>query len=807
MTTSWSRRGFLHAAGGTTLAHALATAASAADRFSALRDRWCELVLGTGFSPTTEPFRSELAAIGQEAGRFRQRITPSAGSLWPDLVFADPHPSTGPESFGYSQNMNNSYVRLRTMALAYAQPGTGLTGDAGLRADLLSGLDQLYQQVYNENQQRFGNWWNWQIGAPQALLDSCVLLHGELSGTQIGDYCRAVDHYVPDSAVAEYSGTSTGANRVDLCRVLALRGIVGGRAAKVALARDALSPVFPYVAEGDGLYADGSFIQHTTVPYTGTYGSVLLGGLGMLFSLLAGSDWEVTDPNRQIVFDAVEGAWAPFLYNGLVMDGVSGRAISRGLSAGDPRQVQQDDHVRGHAIIASIALLAGAASSAERERWRGLIKGWIRRDRCRPVLADRTLGVHQLTLLKEIDDDSTVRPVAEPTGHRLFAAMDRATHRRPGWAASISMASRRIAHYEVGNGENLRGWHTGNGMLYWWGDTFGNDQYSDAFWPTVDPYRLPGITVSRKTLADGEGGAWGTALPDVSWVGGTTDGRHAALGQHVRGVSSTLMAKKSWFCLDDAIVCLGAGITCQDGTAVESIVENRNLGATGSPPLVVDGAAQPVSLPWSGTLSNAGWAHIGGFGGTVGYVFPGGATVEALREQRTGSWRAVNRGGTTTAISRRYLTLWFDHGTDPSHARYAYLVLPGANRAQTSARAADTGWLRILSNTGDQQGAQVPSLGFTTVNFWSGGAVGGITASAPCSVLIRENADGTAVICVSDPIRARSGLTVSWDRAIGAVLARPPTVTGATTGSSLTLAFGGLSGAMGATQRITVQLG
>lgn len=55
-------------------------------------------------------------------------------------------------------------------------------------------------------------------------------------------YCAAVDHFVPDSAVASYTGTSTGANRVDLCRVLALRGVVGGSAAKIALAGDALSP-------------------------------------------------------------------------------------------------------------------------------------------------------------------------------------------------------------------------------------------------------------------------------------------------------------------------------------------------------------------------------------------------------------------------------------------------------------------------------------------------------------------------------------------------------------------------------------
>ncbi|MFI1398059.1 polysaccharide lyase 8 family protein [Streptomyces sp. NPDC020681] len=811
MTTPWTRRGFLRVTGCTALALTITgpaftvEAAEAADAYDALRTTWRDLILGTGFSPTAEPFRTRLTEIGTAAAGWRDSMAPASGSLWPDLVFADPEPDTDQESYGFSARIVDSYSRLRTMAEAYIRQGTGLTGNAALTADVLTGLDHLHTQVYNATQARYGNWYSWQIGAPQILLDICVLMYDRLSAAQIANYCAAVDHFVPDSAVASYTGTSTGANRVDLCRVLALRGVVGKNSAKIALARDALSPVFPYVTSGDGLYTDGSFIQHTYVPYTGAYGSVMLGGLGLLFALLAGSGWAVTDPNRQIVLDAVEDAWAPFLFNGLMMDGVSGRSISRGVQGTDPKQTQQDDHTRGHGVITSIALLGQGASSAENARWRGLVKGWLQRDYYSPATSSPALSIAGLARLAAVQNDASVTAIAEPNGHRLFAAMDRATHRRPGWAASISMASKRIAHYETGNGENLRGWHTGNGMLYWWGDSYGNGQYSDAFWPTVDPYRLPGITVSRKPLADAAGGDWGASRPDVNWVGGATDGQHAAIGQYVKGLSSTLVAKKSWFCLDDTIVCLGAGIGCTDGTAVESVVENRNLGPAGNHVLTVDGVVQPsAALPWSATLSAAGWAHIGGFGG---YVFPGGSTLKALREQRTGKWSDINKGGSTSALSRRYLTLWFDHGTAPVDAGYAYQLLPGASTAQTSARASDSGWLQILANTDDQQGVRVPSLGFTGVNFWFGGTVGPLVASAPCAVMIREKGDGTAVVCVSDPMRMQTSLTLTWNRAVTSVISKPATVTSATTGSSLRLTFGNLSGTGGATQKITVRLG
>lgn len=811
MPSPWSRRTFLAGSGAAAVAAGLshaspaaaapaatsddaptaaATTAEAADAFDTLRLRWRALTLGTGFDAAAEPYATKLATLGAAARTSLASMAPATGSLWPDQPLSSTASITG------------SYARLNEMAQAWAQPATGSTADPALIAAVVQGLDHLYGQVYNENTTPFlPNWWDWQIGSPRLLLDTVTVAYDALSAAQTASYLRAVDHFVPDSAVGSYTGTSTGANRVDLCRVIATRGVLGKSAAKLVLARDALSPVFPYVTAGDGLYADGSFVQHTYVAYTGSYGEVQIDGLARLFALLAGSTWAVTDPNRQIILDSVEKAYAPFLYNGLVMDAVSGRAISRGIATTDPTRIQGDDHRRGHPLLAHIALLAEGASATERTRWQGLVKGWIQRDYYSPVLADAKLGIADLARLQAIAD-SAVTAVPEPVAHRLFPGMDRAVHRRADWAASISMASKRITYYENGNGENLRGWHTGSGMLSWWGSTYGNGQYSDAFWPTVDPYRLPGTTVSKKALADGAGGAWGAARPDATWVGGATDGVFAAVGQHLKGLSSTMTARKSWFCLDDTVVCLGAGITSTDGTAVETVVENRNLGATGTHGLAVNGTTQSTALGWTATLAGTTWARITGFGG---YVFPGGggATVKAVREARTGTWAAINTGGTTDELTRRYLTLWLDHGVNPTNASYAYLVMPGATAAATAARAAATGWLVTLANTAAQQGVSVPSLGFTGINFWSAGTVGGVTASIPACVMIRVSGT-TATICVSEPPRSGGSLDLTWNRPVSAVTAKDATVTVTGTGASLRLTIA--PGTTGATHRATVTL-
>ncbi|MEV4611454.1 polysaccharide lyase family 8 super-sandwich domain-containing protein [Kitasatospora sp. NPDC049258] len=729
--------------------------ARAADAFDTLRLRWAELLTGSGFDPAAAPYAGVLAALGGRARAVLDTMAPAAGSLWPDLPLGT-----------NSANITAGYVRLRTMALALAQPGTGLTGDPGLAAAVATGLDHLHAQAYTPTATAYGNWWDWQIGAPQALLDTAVLLHDGLTPAQLAAYCSAVDHFVPDGAVATYTGTSTGANRVDLCRVLALRGVLGRSSAKLTTASTALSPVFRYVLSGDGLYADGSFVQHTWVPYTGSYGEVLLGGLSRLLGLLAGSGWQVTDPQRQNVFDSVARAWAPFILNGLVMDAVCGRAVSRGLQSADQLHLQQDDHTRGHTLLGHILRLAdsGAAPAGQSAAWRAAVKGWIGRDGYRPYLSNGYLDVPELARAQRLLGDSSVPAAAEPLGATVLA-MDRAVVRRAGWAASLSLCSARTTFYETGNGEHLRGWHSNSGMLCWWGSTFGNGQYSDAFWPTVDPYRLPGTTVSTKPLADAAGGEWGAPRPEALWAGGACDGTYAAVGQDLRGLSSTLRGRKSWFLLDDSVVCLGAGISCTDGAVVHTVVDNRNLGATGTHALTVDGATQPTDLGRSAHFGAARSMALAGFGG---YVFPGGAAVEVLREARTGSWHDINGGGATEALTRRYLGIRIDHGTDPADAGYHYLVMPGASAAAAAARAAAP-TVTVLANTAAAQAIRDTASGVTAANFFTPGTAGPITVSAPASVLLREAGD-TLTVTVCDPSRnaatvlvtiARSGLTAA----------------------------------------------
>ncbi|WP_268958583.1 polysaccharide lyase family 8 super-sandwich domain-containing protein [Nonomuraea aridisoli] len=479
-----TRRSFLRLGGVTSagMLGALAPARAAHtpdDTFVLLRRRWREVLAGPGHPG--EPYRRLLAGVGRAAARHRDTMAPRPASLWPDQAFP---------SFMATPR------RLRAMAHAYALEGTGLTGDPGLAAAVAEGVDHYRRHVYAAGADPTGNWWHWEIGVPKALLEAAVLTG--LDGGRAAALLEAVDHFAPKSRLGRYDGTSTAANRVDRCVVMLLRAMAADDHGLAELAVSALAPVFRTVSEGDGFYRDGSFIQHSSVPYQGAYGVTLLSGTATLYAVLRGSPWEIADRS---VFAMVERSFAPFVRDGACMDLVRGRAIVRRPFG---------DHESGRQIAAAILLLAASAPAAQRNRWHAMVKGWAARDTVRPMLEHAEPAFH--ARLATIMDSAAVPAAPEPVGHRLLPMSARAVHRGPGWCAALSMASHRVAHYEHGNGENLRGWHTGSGMLYWWAEGHG-DHYSDVFWATVDPYRLPGTTVSTRRLPDGAGGPGATPVP------------------------------------------------------------------------------------------------------------------------------------------------------------------------------------------------------------------------------------------------------------------------------------------------------
>jgi hyaluronate lyase len=696
-----------------------------ADEYDNLRLKWRDLLTGgTNFTADAE-ITTKVNSLNSSAQTQWNNMVKTGGVsrayLWSDLA-----------STNNSSHVTTSFGRLLTMATAWATKGATLENSTNLVNDIIGGLDWMYAKRYHTNYPSntpYDNWWDWEVGAPQAFNDVVVIVYSKLTGIQITQFMNAVDFYTPVPAY-------TAANRTYTARVVALRGVIGKSSSKLTSTRDGLDIVFPYTW-AEGFHKEGSFLQHGAFPYTGGYGDAQLNDLGRIMHLLNGSTWAITNSQRTNVYNWVYEAYEPLIYKGACMDMQRGRGISR----------SGEDHSTGHSIIHSIIRLTLFAPTNHASAYKQMAKYWIQTDTYRNLVTQAP-SLYQLLLAKAIRDDASITPKSELVAHRSFPEMDRVVHARTGWGAGLAMFSDRIYNYESINGENLHGWHTSDGMLYLYNTDLGH--FAGGFWPTVNPKRMPGTTVD--TLALGNG-AYEGLYSTKNWVGGANIlGTYGAAGMNYASVFSSLTAKKSWFMFDDEIVALGNGITSTDNRIIETTVENRKLNSSGNNAFTVNGTAQSTTLGWSATLTNVTSAHLAGSmsGADLGYYFPTATTLKAVREQRTNSWANIG-GSSTSTLTNRFLTLWRDHGSNPANASYAYALLPNKSSAQVASYAAAPN-ITVLANTTNVHAVRENTLNLLAANFWEDGTntVDILTSRQKASVLVKEDA-GTIEVAVSDP--------------------------------------------------------
>lgn len=760
--TTVSRRGLLKGVGGIGLIGALqwnvASSAAAAGALTpteleTLRERWVDTVTGrTLIAPRDADVAAAIARLDASVSQRLAAVAPTASRF-----FADHDWTTASTPIANSDQMRRNYVDLATLAKAWATPGSAHEGSGQVLAVVKQGLAHLYREVYHPGTAWFGNWWSWIIGASQPLADVMAILHHELDQSAIAQYCAAIDHFVPDRdprMQIHPSGPqlSDGANRVDICRALIVRSIVEPDTALLRASVAALSPTWQHVDSGNGFFDDGSFIQHSTIGYTGTYGTVLLDGLAKLFALLAGTTFDITDPTRDILTSAVEDSYAPFMYQGQMMDSVRGRAVSRFTE----RSI--DD---GNALIEHTLRLARAVDARTGDRWRGLCRQWITGNDAATIV--QSADIVRLALVKDLMS-SAVPPRPDTGGPRLFPAMDRLVYRGRdnAWALCVAMCSRRIAFSEGTDAENFRGVKTSQGMTYVYLPN-ADDHFDDEYWATFDLDAPVGTTVDLTALPPNPEGQWGAKTPQNEWTGGAVLGDAAVAAMHVVAPGGTgLVARKAWFVTPDAVIALGSDIATASSAEVRTVIEHRNLGASARR-LVVDG----VRVGSPRTLERARWAHLQGVGG---YLFlDGGRGLRAEIAERTGTWQRNSTRtdpGTEVVQRRHYATLTRSHGVgaDVRGEGYAYALLPGADEATTRRRAVHPP-VRVLANTATVQAVQTADQTLAAA-FWQpstvagSGVVGAVGVDQPCCVLVRRE-PRRLTVAVSDPARAQSTITVT----------------------------------------------
>lgn len=808
--------------------------------YGKIRQAWKESLIGKDLA-SEEGGAEVLEEINQEAEALWNAYVYKGQEACAGIPWAEDEGAKGNKNIPYEDDaveFRVSFKKVLSMCKAYAAEGGALYQNQDMLKDITNILDFLCGSCYTAKSQT-DNWWTWEIGIPKDLIPALILIYDGLTEEQVMAYTETLYFFQPDpfhEGVINTASThgqgyreAQGANIIDCSTTAVGLGALREDNELVYLGMLASSQTFviqnvedsaQIAANGynSGFYPDGSYLDHIKVPYLGAYGIEFMKGGAKIPSLLAGTPWKYPEQVQDNLESYIVEGFGNGMYQGMMLDCLKGRSVSRPASS---------NQAAGREAMMIILQIVDSFSQEAKETTLSALKAWLEEDE---GFIDSLVGAENMAIkkkAKEILEDTSIQSNVAPI-HKSYPLMDRAVHRTEDYLFALSMYSERIQNTEIMNDENRFGWHQNNGMTYIYDE---DKQYTENYWNTVNPLRLPGTTVVPVNIGtgkpDGSGFAQGGDFcSKESWVGGTSIGNYGVSGMSFSGETQgiagdapvsyapDLKGKKSWFMFDDEIVCLGAGITNKNmELPVETTIENKKLRKDGSNQLLVNGEKTEIPVKEanvkelvertadvSGTsFEQVNWAHLEGNQSVgTGYYFPEENTeIQVRRGQTTGSWKDV--GTFEGESTENYLEMWVDHGQNPENASYSYVLLPETSAEETE-NYAQAPKVTILENSSEVQAVRHETLKITGINFWQeqGGSIDGITSDKAASVMLQETEQGTVKVSVSDPTMKNKGnirLTLEEEIADCVQLDENVTCEKTENGAVLTFAMAGTNGA------------
>ncbi|MBC9794663.1 polysaccharide lyase family 8 super-sandwich domain-containing protein [Sinomicrobium weinanense] len=551
-----------------------------------------------------------------------------------------------------------------------------------------------------------GNWWYNQIACPQRLgLMLIVLRSGAIP----------VDSTLENNLITQMNrgdpAKQAGANKLDIALHYIYRGCLSADSGVLQTGID--ESFYPLsLTTAEGVQHDYSYQQHGPQLYIAGYGTVFVNTTVKVATYLAGTSYALSGSKLDILTNFIRNTYTQVI-RGQYMDfSVNGRSIARKNNL----------------------LSSGFAGT--------------------------------LTKLKDIDpahiaeyDDIIARlNGTQAAGYQVnelqtqYWRSDYALYNSPGYSFSVRTASARTSKTENGNGENLKGYFLSDGATNIRVD---GDEYYNIF-PVWEWNKIPGVTAPELASIPLRR-QW--QVPGTSgFTGGVSDSIHGikvfALDEY------GLQAKKGWFFFGEEVVCLGAGI---HATAAEPILTTVNqalldgnitIGQNGS-------ATQPG--PGTHTYDNtADWV----LHDKVAYFFPEKGKLTVRNQTQTGSWGSISNSYTSDPVSEDVFTMWMDHGTQPSGASYAYIVVPD-KETQAEVEAYDPSQINIIENNENIQAVRHETLGILQIAFYSAGTYERdsvkITVDKPCTLIVKDTESPEVTIHIADPGQRQSLINVYTD--------------------------------------------
>lgn len=329
------------------------------------------------------------------------------------------------------------------------------------------------------------------------------------------------------------------------------------------------------------------------------------------------------------------------------------------------------------------------------------------------------------------------------------------SHQRPAYFSSVRMYSKRNCNMEMPyNGEGLLNHYLGDGANYVYVE---GNEYDNIF-PVMDYQKIPGTTILQKPELEREKNIqkWGL----TTFVGAVTDGRYSVTAFDFVSPHDATKAKKSWFYFDDEYVCLGSGITSDKDYPV---VTTMNQTLLKDEVIAYVNGRDSVLQQGDRALNEVRWIYHN----SIAYLFPEPTTVHLSNQAQTGSWSRINRQSNVSLdeIRMDICKLWLDHGKSPQNEKYAYIVIPGVEKKSLMKILKKTN-VETMVNSNEIQAVRHQKLNIVQAVFYQPGTLKisdklSLTTDNPCMVMIEFKRNRPVKITVSDPNRELASLSFS----------------------------------------------
>ena len=592
---------------------------------------------------------------------------------------------------------------LVELSRAYKKPGTKLKGDKKLKQVIYSALD-----YWLANDFICQNWWWNQIGTPSALVSVLLIMDTDLTKEQIAKTLPMVGRAYLNATGARPSG-----DRIKIAGILAKTLLFNRDEAQFNEVIRVIEGEIKFNTGLRGMQHDYSFHhREDRVNNTLSYGLGYADAFAEWAAFVAGTKYHFSEkPLQQLIDYYLDGICKQMVYGKYDDPGTKNRDITR-FDGFHPMGTETPERLL-------------KASSYRKNELEEIIK--IRKGEAAPTLS---FG-------------------------KFFWQTEHFSFQRPEFFTSVRMHSTRNRNMEEPyNGEGLMNHHRGDGTNYI--SRTGNEYTNTA--PVYDWQKIPGATIMQKPELPSEKEIQKEGLTD--FVGAVTDGKYGAVVYDFKSPHDPLSAKKAWFFFDKEYVCLGAGINSKDKLPVATTLNQCLLRGD---VVMMNGTQKSTVQKGERQLDQVKWILHDG----ISYIFPEVQKVNLSNQAQTGSWFKVNRQSDSPKeeISLDMFKLWIDHGTQPSNAKYEYIVVPATTEQEMEKSGQQ---VKIIANTPEIQAVKHTGLNICEAVFYTSGEIQvsenvKIGMDGPGVVMVKTNGTEVKQISVADPSRklAKIHLTVT----------------------------------------------